>query len=291
MSGEFRIRPLRHDELPRAAAFIAQLNRNPSDHIGYCGTVYEEILHTFTEDFGDVPAADTFVVAELDGEISGLLGFDADLKRGVAELWGPFTKPQSVDLSLALLRNLPLPQTMRKLQVFCNAQNVTCIRFAEQESFIAESGTQILVADKSALTGQSITVSPLMPAENDTFIALHDKLFPNTYYSGREITGYINDVQKVLVVREGAELMGYVYVETTPEFVEASIEFVGVRPQVRGKGVGTKLVQSALAWIFSFAEIEEVTLVVSEENRVARGLYQAAGFSVKHEMRSFHKVR
>ncbi len=175
------IRPLRADELPRAAAFLARLNRIPEHHIGFCGIAEAEILDSWQQDFGDVPAADAFV-------------------------------------------------------------------------------------------------------------ALHDALFPGTYYDGRDILGRLSEQHQVLTAHDEAGLCGYVYTEVSPAFGEASLEFIGVAPRARGKGVGTRLVREALAWVFSFNAVAEVSLVVSTRREAALRLYRAAGFELEHEMRSFLKT-
>lgn len=282
-------RPLRADELPRAAAFLARLNRIPEHHIGFCGVAEAEILDSL-QHFGDVPATDAFVVLEQNGNLTGLLGFDADLGRGRAEIWGPFAEPQASEVAASLWQSVRFPVGIREALLFCNLCNVFCADFAARGGFAEEVPTQILRAQRSIFS-EDATLSPrrLTAADAEVFTALHDALFPGTYYDGRDILGYLDEHQ-VLTAHDEAGLCGYVYAEVSPAFGEGSLEFVGVAPRARNKGVGTRLVREALAWVFSSAAVAEVTLVVSTRQEAALRLPRAAGFRLEHETRSFLKT-
>jgi hypothetical protein len=60
------------------------------------------------------------------------------------------------------------------------------------------------------------------------FISLHDTVFPNTYYSGKEIIERMSSNQKVYTSGEGSGLKGYLNAEYNLEEQEGSIEFIGV---------------------------------------------------------------
>ncbi|MEW9502976.1 GNAT family N-acetyltransferase [Jeotgalibacillus marinus] len=48
--------------------------------------------------------------------------------------------------------------------------------------------------------------------------------------------------------------------------------------------MGTKLLKSALYYLFSFSENNEITLCVGLDNEKAIHLYKAAVFKVEHEL-------
>ncbi|WP_181351102.1 hypothetical protein [Thalassobacillus sp. CUG 92003] len=96
-----------HSNLTDLATFIAQLNSHTEHHIGYCGKKAGKILNTLEEEFSDIPAYKTFFVAKEDNNIVGVCGFDADIKRGNAEVWGPFVDhPDALHVSKKMWRSM-----------------------------------------------------------------------------------------------------------------------------------------------------------------------------------------
>jgi len=234
---------------------------------------------------------EAFVLAEHEGELVGLLGFDADLAEGRAELWGPFAAGEDrMETARRLWEALPLPSEIALLEAFCNLHNTLCAEFALRHGFVEGPRTHILIATRAE--GQEVEreVAPLEPSDARAFIALHDVLFPGTYYSGETILGRLNAHRQVFTVRDEEGLCGYAYAEVLPEFGEGSLEFVGVAPRGRGQGFGTRLVRAALAWVFSLGVLE-VSLSVRADDAVAGRLYRRAGFRVHHEMRAFRRPR
>lgn len=284
---ELNIRFLRAGELDRLAALLARLNPEPEHHVGYCGTDEAEILHALRNDFDEVSAQEAFVVAERGEKLVGALGFGAALETGYLELWGPFAEGDDrVVVAQRLWRALILPSKATQLELFCNAANVLCADFALHYDFTEGPRTQIL----RAVPGVEAETSPVLePHDFNAFVALHDTLFPDTYYSGATILTLLGPHRRVFVERDASGLHGYAYAEVAPEFGEGSLEFVGVAPGSRGRGLGAKLVQAVLAWTFSF-RVREVTLTVGADDEAAGRLYRRAGFTLRHELRAFRKV-
>lgn len=81
---------LMKNEIQEAALFIAKLNTNPKNYIGYCGTDSIELFEALQEDFIDGEHGNIVVVLD-DTKILALVGFD--LYEGNAEVWGPFCEP------------------------------------------------------------------------------------------------------------------------------------------------------------------------------------------------------
>jgi len=286
LSRSLTIRPPRADELGRVAAFLACLNPESEHHIGYCGADETEIFQTLENDFGEVPVPEAFVLAERGEQLVGALGFYADIETGFLELWGPFALGEDRAVVADRLWNaLALPPEAARLELFCNARNVLCTDFAFRHGFTEGSRAQILGAVPGTETESS---SGLEARDFGAFVALHDALFPDTYYSGATILKRLGPHRQVFAERGAPGLFGYAHAEVAPEFGEGSLEFVGVAPGVRGRGLGAKLVRSALTWTFSLG-VREVTLTVGAEDEAAGRLYRRAGFALRHEMRAFRK--
>ena len=89
------------------------------------------------------------------------------------------------------------------------------------------------------------------------------------------------DLQFVAVSSDG-EVVGWCDVMPMGRPVQAhrGVFGVGLLPQFRGQGIGTKLIQSALAAARAFG-LHRVELTVREHNTGAIELYKKAGFEIE----------
>ena len=124
-------------------------------------------------------------------------------------------------------------------------------------------------------------VEEALPKVFGQFVALHNYVFPNTYYEGNEIIRRLSDMNKLFVSMKNEKLEGYVYVEVNPEFQEANIEFIATAENSRRKGVGERLLQAAIQYIFSFQGMREIELCLNTNNDRAVKLYKKVGFEEK----------
>ncbi len=281
---------LQRADIPALADFIASQQAQPSSYVGFCGSQPNEIAHELSE-FPDLPAEQAFVLAREDGAIVGALGFDADMEKQRAYVWGPLVAAASWDAVADQLWGLvaaKLPAANQRLDVFCHAQNERVRAWAARRQIPFHSEQFIMVFERTQLAQlPPAATTDLVPALHQQFIDLHELSFPKTYYSGPEIIARLNAEQRVLVVAEGEKLLGYTYIEAKPEFGEGHIEFIAVDQEARGKGVGLTLLTSALSWLFSFESVSAIELVVDGANPTARSLYQRAGFTTRYEMVNF----
>lgn len=281
--------------ITKAANFIAQLNVNKKHHIGYCGTNTDEISNTIHQDFTDIPFEKSFVGAMKSGQLIGLIGFDADLEGQIAELWGPFIDEiYGIEVALKLWDELItlIPSAIKYVSIFSNQVNIRVKDFAERLGFHQKTDQMILVLGKGELESPlNKAVGELSEQDYGAFVALHDNTFPNTYYSGWEIIDRMDEMRRVFILKDSECLTGYVYAEVDPMYGEGSIEFIAVNQGYRGKGYGKSLLDAAVRWIFTFDTIADLRLCVDANSKVAIGLYQSIGFSVKHELYSFVKER
>ncbi len=278
--------------LDELAGFVAELNRDEAQQIGYLDSEPAQVAASLVE-HGAVPH-ERWVVASEGEQLVGAFGFDFDLELGRAWLYGPFVRhgawAATADSLWAALLPL-LPGDLREHELFFNVKNVDGLAFAERHGFPLHGDALILRFGRDALVRlPEPEAQELQPSQHAAFEALHARTFPNTYYSGRQILGFIDELHKVFVVAEGGVPLGYTYVEVLPEFGEGKVEFIGVNERARGRGVGARLLVAALRWMFSFAELSEIFLTTSAENTAAIGLYRKAGFRQIHAMRGFRKT-
>jgi ribosomal protein S18 acetylase RimI-like enzyme len=131
----------------------------------------------------------------------------------------------------------------------------------------------------SALTSPC---NALQPQQAQDFINLHQAIFPQTYATGQRILDQLDDNHQVFVYTRQDEVLGYLYAVLEDSSGDGSIEFVGVRVEARGLGIGRQLLQTALQWLFEIKHVPQATLVVNDNLTNARALYESVGFRLKY---------
>lgn len=88
--------------------------------------------------------------------------------------------------------------------------------------------------------------------------------------------------QRVLGAFDGERLVGMVSVKREPIALvhdRAHLWGVYVLPEARRQGLGRALLEAALAYVASVAELKRVTLMVGLDNHGAKALYRTFGFA------------
>ncbi|MDM5317385.1 GNAT family N-acetyltransferase [Fictibacillus sp. b24] len=106
----------------------------------------------------------------------------------------------------------------------------------------------------------------------------------------------------IVVVKDGDEIVGYVYSNISPKEVYSSEfatffdmnsvdkEVVGclsqfyIKKEYRQYGVGSTLFNMSMNWLRKFEDVEDYFIYVSNGNDDALEFYQRKGFSVSHEI-------
>ncbi|MFF2752912.1 GNAT family N-acetyltransferase [Psychrobacillus sp. NPDC058041] len=277
----------------KLAHFLAEMNVEPNQHIGYCGSEKKEILHTLLHEFSDLDLSESFAVAYANDEIVGALGFDFDKESKSAEVWGPFIRDCQNFSVLAndlweKIHEL-VPVEINTYRFFVNKQNSNVRNFAVEKNALEKGSHLILEAIRQSFQNPKHNeIVKYKHSFKNNFIELHKLAFPNTYYSAEEILNRIDEDNLLLIMQDSIEkIKGYVYVEANPVHREGTIEYIAVSPSYRKQGIGKTLIRAALGHLFSYEEIQEVSLCVGSQNEKAIHLYQAAGFQTKHELISF----
>ena len=251
------------------ASFIANMNKDATHHVGYCGDQKEELLHTILHDFSDIGWEKSFVVTYENNKIIGVLGFDVDEVKKCAEIWGPFIKAENwEEVALHMWKELieKVPFHIEKFYGFYHVENNNCARLMKNLYAKEQDRHSIFILNNIVEQRIICNVEEALPQVFEQFIALHNHVFPNTYYEGNEIIERLSDTNKLFVSMKNGKLEGYVYVEVNPEFHEANIEFIATAENSRRKGVGEQLLQGAIQYIFSFQEMKEIELCLNTNN-------------------------
>lgn len=277
-------------DIRNLAVFLENMNNDSSSHVGYCGEAKEEIYQTLLQDFSDLDLSQSFAVASEEGRIVGAIGLDIDKDGFSAEVWGPFISdkiddPYVVDELLATVISYSSIQ-LKHISFFLNKENTRGKEFVLKHGGVEKGQHSILLAHRDELEEIDVDeIEKYSPPYEQPFSALHEAAFPSTYYSANEILSRQNDMNQLFIMTDDDPcIKGYVYIEAQPQHGTGSIEYIAVSIQNRKQGVGTKLIKFALANLFSFKEIEEISLCVEKENERALNLYRAAGFKTEHEL-------
>jgi ribosomal protein S18 acetylase RimI-like enzyme len=273
-------------DLPAIAQIISTQNQNPETHcIQSSATNDANVIQSEMQDLIDQDEL-RFVVAELGGQVIGCLGCEFERAIGRGWMRGPFlTEPAWERIPAAMLHELRaiLPAQIRRLDSFLNQQNQRGHKFYLENGFEQMTLAHVYVAEQEQQQSiQAATCTALTQAQANSFAALHNFAFPETFIDGVNIIRNINQDHHVFVHAHGEVVNGYVYVSIDKHAGEGYIEFLAVQPARRGRGIGLQLLNSALAWCFAEKGVSQVALTVDQKLTNARALYERAGFKLRY---------
>jgi len=279
------------EQVKELAKFLGRMNNQPENHVGFCGEQENEIENTLLNDFSELGLDQSFAIAYQENQIVGAIGMDIDIEDQSAEVWGPFIDGNDPNLLNKLWKEVRKKVTVpvRTYHFFLNERNEKGREFVLSNGGFQKGNHVILTVNRIEFNSAiEVNVIPYHRDYESAFSDIHERTFPNTYYSSEEIIHKITNMNQLFLLPDGENgIKGYVYVEVNPEHHEGSIEFIAVSDSHRKQGIGKQLVHAALSHLFSYPEIEEITLSVGKDNEVAVRLYQASGFKVKHNLTHF----
>ncbi len=283
-------RPATPDDLPAVAVLIARLNADPATQSLHCPTGAPRRIRAGLEQPDSFPAgwSRSFVLAtDPAGELRAALGCQFDPGRTVGWLWGPWL-PDARDwpvLGPALLTGLldRLPASVRRIDAFLHTANHAGLRFLQSRGFAPGPVTHIYVAPRAGRAAAETPPCPELRAAHEVaFARLHADTFPASGSAPAEILLAGRDEEHVIfAATDGLRLLGSVCVSVNHAPLEGFIDYLAVKPALRGKGIGTRLLRTALRWIFDDRRLPQAALTVSDWRHGARRLYERAGFSLQ----------
>lgn len=282
--GRRRRRPLtrrpRADELDAVATFAAGLQVRPEQRTAGLGRTPAEI-GVYLESWA-TPWHDKSRVADLDGALVGFAACEPDEKLGRAWIYGPLVAEDEWDaIADHLLTDVmaEAPPAIADFELSGDLANVRLAALAQRHGFAAGVPHFLLTLDATMIAPSAAGgVIPLPREHEHAFVALHDLLFPGTYYSGAQLLERAADgTQTVLALVADGELVGYA-AGRLDEAGDGYVDFVGVEPAVRREGYGRALVLALCRTLGDDHPIGRVTLTVSSENGAALALYDDLGF-------------
>ncbi|MFC4356280.1 GNAT family N-acetyltransferase [Chryseomicrobium palamuruense] len=272
------------EQLPEIAEWIANLNKQNTHHIGFCGTDASALLNDFQEDF--IQDELTTLVGQFEqDQLVGLIGFDCDDET--AEVWGPFHLNHSVSDSVALWQFARNEfSELQTFLFFLHAENTAQQQVMSEihADFRGKHLYYVRPRDGFDSSRDSLTYV-FQDADQEALLKMHSTEFPDTYYDTQTLINRSTSPDHLLLMAklDGASV-GYAYVEKAPDEHSAHLEYLAIAPAFRGQGLGYRWLSAVLAEVFTDERVQHVTLTVSTDNEAANPLYEKVGFQKENEL-------
>lgn len=284
--------PLDESSLERAIGFIARLNPVQAHNIAYFGNSEGEIVADVKtiqppEGYGFVALADQ-------GQICGLFGVEIDIELGRSWLLGPIIEHEDWDKIADLLYDAirdSLPGEITNQELFFPDQNTRVRNYVLRHGFAFYSAGAVLTLDGGEEHSLPESSSQdLVDGDTAQFIALHNNVFPNTYYSGKQLLKLARDDDKRLLVHQvNDSIVGYIFIQVREATRDGYIDFIGVDEDFRRQGIGKQLAASGISWAFQFPFVEKISLTVKPDNFPAMRMYKSLGFETESVSQAYRK--
>lgn len=281
---DIRVREAYPADYSTIARIIAEQNQKPETHCIQSSSTDDQAA--IADEIAELYAREEllFMVADLEGEMTGLMGCEFDQAVGRGWTRGPFlTRDLWDSLPRQLIEALlsALPPTIRRLDSFLNEKNTQGHRFYLQNGFQQGGLVHVYQALASGYPVGDHGVCPEITLDQEqAFIALHDSAFPVTFIDGQGILEQQDEDHKLFIYAKETPVDGYIHVSIDKFAGEGYIEFIAVRPELRGRGIGKTLLLCALEWCFTTRGLSSVGLTVHEELANAQALYASVGFQL-----------
>lgn len=261
-------------ELAELAEFAAPLQQRPETHVVLLGAEAGGIFVELSEStWGDVSA-----VAIADDRIVGWLVGDVDAEMGRVWWLGPFIDSDDWEATaselLATARS-QLPPGVEQEEIAVDARFERCRAWATLHGFAEEEGAAVLNLGGELAAGDA-AIREITDADHAAVAGLHDELFPGTHTTGTDLAAGHDHTHRRLVVDGDDGVVAYIAVERQADGC-GYIDFVGVAPAARRRGLGGDLVRAGVAELRRL-DVTTIGLTVRVDSQGARELYRSLGF-------------
>lgn len=281
------------DRFEELVSFAARLNRDGAHHIGFFGEGEADVRASLAECL--IPPADGFRLAYEGDRLVGVFGVDADPEINRAWLFGPLVEHEDwhtiADQLYAEVLAL-IPVDIRDYDLFCDVQNIHVQAFAARHGFPLSSENAVMTLrreDYQPAVKRQTQIVVYQEEFFEQFEKLHKTLFPNAYFTARQIVEKIDENHQLFLAMEDGQLLGYHFGKTEPESESAYIDFIGTDAAARGRGIGADLLAAGIDWMLSAPSTKKISLTVNADNVSARSLYEKFGFITERVMRGYRK--
>jgi RimJ/RimL family protein N-acetyltransferase len=281
------------ERLDELVQFVVRLNSDGAHHIGFFGEGEADVRASLAECL--IPPAEGFRLAYEEDELVGVFGVDADPEINRAWLFGPLVEHEDWHTIADRLYAdvLPLiPVDIRDYDLFCDIQNTRIQAFAARHGFPLNSENAVLTLKPENYTPAANGRSNIIPYRKelfDQFEQLHKTLFPNAYFTARQMVEKIDGNHRLFLAVDTDRLLGYHFCKIEPPSDSGYVDFIGMDPDARGRGIGADLLAAGLDWMLAAPSTMKINLTVNADNTAARALYGKFGFVTDRIMCGYRK--
>lgn len=216
------------------------------------------------------------------GETLGVIGCELDRFQHRAWIRGPWSisGPSSRSLDVALLHTLEreLP-TIDRLDAFPSEDDEALAALYRGSGYCRMDVHRVMQAALAPAAAAADTRIRLAQREDlPQWLPLHHGLFPSSYLSDDEIAAAIGDGRRlVLTAWLGGRPAGYLVANDDKTMDELYVDYLGVGPEARGRGLGRALLLHAMRWAKRRGR-SRAALTVRQDRTEALSLYRHCGF-------------
>ncbi|NMB03894.1 MAG: GNAT family N-acetyltransferase [Tissierellia bacterium] len=259
------IRSIKAHDIPMIASVIAGRNQMPQERCGYIDTDVEAITRYLNEIYQDGGS----IVMSRDGIVAGDV---IDDNRSV-EVIGPYG--DSVIAVRELIEELRYRHPSYDLLFYVDKENRHVIQAVTEMGATSEEHWEMI----GDLIGGEPDPDIRLYRRGEYVYSLHDEIFPRAYYAGRSLEEMsLSGQGKLALFKQGGEILGYIFYQTDPAY----IDFLGVDPAARQKGIGSRLLAHACqdAWHDGARQIQ---MSVRKINPAGVKFLEKHGFTIAEE--------
>jgi len=275
---------------------LADFYGRTAKHATILGNSYTEFLIQKFKRPGYDPTKNLFV-AEKKKKLIGYadLVYEEQIKRAIADIFvfSPYRHQglggELMDLLLRRSRDIQAATFHVNVPEF--DQTASFFLSEQKFSFIRNFLTLKMDISKKLFLDwdfEHIVLKSFKTGEEEDLAALQNKIFsgswgfcPNTVEETRyylQLTGC--RIKEVICIEDKGRKIGYVWHHKLPKTNGRRIHMFGVDPAFRGRGLGKKLIQTAIYQMGKLG-IKTVELTVDSENVPAVSLYNSLGFKLE----------
>jgi len=278
--------PVPPTEWPALGAFIFRSNRTADGCVRCLHGDQGGDERSHVAELAELPAGEAafWRAAGSRGEALGVIGCEIDRSQRRAWIRGPWAVPglSSASLEAALLNTLEraLPE-INCLDAFPSEDDETLAalyRGANYRRMDVHRVMEAALGDAGTATAADACIRAARPDDLRQWLPLHHGLFPGSYLSDDEIATAIGDgPHLVLTAWLDGRPAGYLVAKDDATMDELYVDYLGVDPAARGRGLGRALLRHAMRWGEGRGR-RRAALTVRQDRIEALSLYLQCGF-------------